>query len=52
MPYDLERVALGEYKNLAPRWHDWQVVKRACARLALLTFEQSCGASDPAKTEP
>ena len=52
MPYDLEGVALGEYKNLAPRWHDWQVVKRACAGLAMLIFEQSCGASDPAKGEP
>jgi hypothetical protein len=52
MPYDLEGVALGEYKNLAPRWHDWQVVKRACARLAVLIFEHSCGASGAPKGQP
>ena len=52
MPYDLEGVALGEYKNLAPLWHDWQVVKRTCAGLAILIFEQSCGASGAAKGEP
>jgi hypothetical protein len=52
MPYDLEGVALDEYKNLAPRWHDWQVVKSACARLAVLIFEQRCEVSGAAKAEP
>ena len=52
MPYDLEGVALGEYKNLAPRWHDWRAVKRACARLAVLIFEQSCRTNGGAKGQP
>jgi len=30
LPYDLEELNLAEYKNLAPRWHDWQAVKAAC----------------------
>jgi len=41
-PYDLEETELGEYKNLAPRWHDWQVVKAACARFATVIFDRIC----------
>jgi len=33
LPYDLEELNLAEYKNLAPRWHDWQAVKAACVHL-------------------
>ncbi|MDD2774590.1 MAG: nucleotidyl transferase AbiEii/AbiGii toxin family protein [Gallionella sp.] len=40
LPYDLEDVNLSEYKNLAPRWHDWETVKSTCVACALLIFEQ------------
>jgi hypothetical protein len=42
LPYDLEETELGEYKNLAPRWHDWRVVEAACARLATVIFDRVC----------
>ena len=39
-PYDLEETHLAEYKQLAPRWHDWNVVRKACARCAVLLFDR------------
>lgn len=42
LPYDLEEIELGEYKNLNPRWHDWQTVKAACSHLATAIFDQVC----------
>ncbi|HXP62809.1 MAG TPA: nucleotidyl transferase AbiEii/AbiGii toxin family protein [Dongiaceae bacterium] len=39
LPYDLEATRLAEYKNLAPRWQDWQTVAKACARCAIAIFE-------------
>jgi len=39
-PYDLEETRLTEYKQLAPRWHDWNVVRAACARCAVLLFDR------------
>ncbi len=42
LPYDLEETELGEYKNLDPRWHDWRVVRAACARLATVIFDRVC----------
>ncbi|MBP9219027.1 MAG: hypothetical protein KBD39_11030 [Sterolibacterium sp.] len=41
-PYDLEEMELPEYKNLDPRWHDWQVVQSGCAHLATIIFDQVC----------
>jgi hypothetical protein len=41
MPYDLEDTELPEYKNLAPRWHDWQTVKSACAQVSIDIFERT-----------
>jgi len=41
-PYDLEETELPEYKNLDPRWHDWQVVQSGCAHLATIIFDQVC----------
>lgn len=42
LPYDLEETELGEYKNLDPRWHDWQAVKAACSHLAIVIFDRVC----------
>ena len=42
LPYDLEETELSEYKNLAPRWHDWQTAKAACANLATVIFDRVC----------
>ncbi|MCL2829134.1 MAG: hypothetical protein FWD77_00155 [Betaproteobacteria bacterium] len=42
LPYDLEETELSEYKNLDPRWHDWQAVKGACAHLATVIFDRVC----------
>ncbi len=48
LPYDLEETELSEYKNLSPRWHDWQTVKAACADLAISIFDTICDRqSDP-----
>lgn len=43
LPYDLEELNLAEYKNLAPRWHDWQAVKAACVHCAILIFDHIVG---------
>ena len=43
LPYDLEGLNLAEYKNLDPRWHDWQTVCAVCARCAVLIFDQITG---------
>jgi hypothetical protein len=42
LPYDLEETELPEYKNLDPRWHDWQTDKAACSRLATVIFDRVC----------
>ena len=41
-PYDLEETELGEYKNLHPRWHDWQTIKAACSHLSIIIFDRVC----------
>ena len=46
LPYDLEELNLGEYKNLAQRWRDWENVKAACVDTATLIFDDIVGASD------
>lgn len=48
LPYDLEEVHLAEYKNLDPRWHDWQAVKTVCADCATLIFDRIVGMDDNA----
>jgi hypothetical protein len=48
-PYDLDEVDLGEYKHLAPRWHDWSAVEAACAACAAcatLIFDRIIGYED------
>ena len=42
VPYDLEETDLSEYKNLDPRWHDWQTVKAACAHISIVIFDRVC----------
>lgn len=56
LPYDLEETKLSEYKNLNPRWHDWQTVKAACSHLAANVFDLVCDMeanhSDDHRREP
>ncbi|MCE2459457.1 MAG: hypothetical protein J4F38_01580 [Pseudomonadales bacterium] len=42
VPYDLEESTLAEYRHLDAKWHDWNVVKSTCARVADATFEYLC----------
>ena len=42
LPYDLEEIKLSEYKNLAPRWHDWNSVKAVCAHTSTVIFDRVC----------
>jgi hypothetical protein len=37
---------LGEYKNLDPRWRNWQTVKAVCADCATLIFDHIVGLED------
>lgn len=52
MPYDLEDTELNEYKNLASRWHDWNVVKANCESLATMIFDQMCDLDKDKPKEP
>ena len=40
LPYDLEETRLAEYKNLAPKWQNWKVVKDACNHCATAVFDR------------
>ena len=42
LPYDLKEAELDEYRNLQPRWQNWQTVKAACAQLAIRIFDRVC----------
>lgn len=46
LPYDLDEVSLAEYKNLHPRWHDWQAVRTVCVHCADLIFDRIAGQGD------
>ncbi len=46
LPYGLEELDLGGYKNLDPRWSDWQTVRAACADRATLIFDRIVGLED------
>jgi hypothetical protein len=43
LPYDLEELKLTEYKNLDPRWANWQNVKAACGEFATAIFDRIVG---------
>lgn len=47
MPYDLDEIELAEYKHLAAKWHDWQVIRSACLAAANLIFDQIIGSDAP-----
>lgn len=38
MPFDLEKTDLTEYRNLHPKWHDWNRVKEICSNIAIDLF--------------
>lgn len=40
LPYDLDETNLAEYKNLAPKWYDWNYIKAMCAHCATVIFDQ------------
>ena len=42
LPYDLKEAELDEYRNLQPRWQDWQTVKATCAQFAIRIFDRVC----------
>ena len=42
LPYDLDDSDLSEYRDLAPKWRDWDKVKSACGRVAIETFDHVC----------
>jgi hypothetical protein len=44
LPFDLDEVNLAEYKQLAPKWHDWDAVRSACRICANLIFDRIIGA--------
>jgi len=46
MPYDREDVNLNEYKQLVPKWHDWEAVRSGCIECAHLIFDRIIGAED------
>lgn len=46
VPYDLETTELPEYRDLATRWHDWDVVKAVSEQLATVIFDQVCARND------
>ena len=46
LPYDLEETKLNEYKNLAPQWHEWNRVRRACVQCATAIFDRVSTAAE------
>ena len=52
VPYDLEDTNLSEYKNLAPRRHDWNHVKAACAHIATVVFDRVCELDEQKQNSP
>ena len=54
VPYDLDDVLpeLPEYKNLAPQWHQWNVVKAACAHVSTVIFDGVCDLEEDSQAPP
>ncbi len=41
LPYDLDETNLSQYKNLVPRWRDWNNVRSVCGKTAVLLLEKA-----------
>ena len=39
-PFDLEEMKLAKYRNLDPKWHDWNIVKSVCGHLVTMMFDR------------
>jgi hypothetical protein len=39
LPFDLDQTNLSEYKNLEPKWHDWQSVRSVCHERSKCFFD-------------
>ena len=52
LPFDLEEGMLSEYKNLDPKWHDWQKVKAVCAHCATVIFDRICDRGHSSTAKP
>jgi hypothetical protein len=46
MPYDLKDITLSEYKNLDPKWHEWNRVAATAAHLGGVIFDRAAAAED------
>jgi hypothetical protein len=46
MPYDLKDITLSEYKNLDPKWHEWNRVAAAAAHLGGVIFDRAAAAAE------
>ena len=51
-PYDLDGTVLKEYNHLESRWHDWNAIRAACARAAIVIFEQRCATAERTDQAP
>jgi hypothetical protein len=40
MPFDLENTDLSEYKQLHPKWKDWNRIKELCTAIAVDLFQR------------
>lgn len=48
-PYDLENNDLGEYRSISAEWQGWDNVKKACEKIAMLSFDH---VAQPRKPSP
>ena len=39
LPFDLDTIALSEYKQLSERWQEWSAVVAQCAAVSINLFE-------------
>ena len=47
LPYDLDETDLSQYKNLIPRWQDWDRVRAFCGSVAVLLLDKARVAAPP-----
>jgi hypothetical protein len=40
LPYDLEELDLGEYRNLGKKWASWQAIQGLCREFSAMLFDQ------------